>query len=259
MKTAKDLAYEKIVQLSVSSEGIEEVASQRGYFQPRILSYLEENNLAFCKGLDFITDPVFFKELTKLGWASGLGFTLNSRVVIPIRDVQGHVVTLVGWKRGSSKYYTIADKDFSKESHWFNLDRALDKSFSKGSVLPKCVVVVEGIFDALHLDAYGIPAVATMGSDINDFKGSLLEVFDKVICMPDNDKVGRNALLKGRWSVPSSASFVYFKEKRMELAEEVFYKVKDIDNVLSLYGEGILPMLQEVAKTPSRTVHEFKL
>ena len=120
-------------------------------------------------------------------------------------------------------------------------------------------MVVEGIFDALHLDAYGVPAIATMGSDVNAYKGAVLNLFDKVICVPDNDKVGQKALLEKKWQVPTNSTFLYVEEKRYQFGEGLSFQVKDIDNFLSLFGSQIHEVLVPLVQNKGAVVERLSL
>ena len=253
----KEEVFKQVQKELIDLDSVSEVANQRKYIHSEIVDYLKEHYLGFAS---FSTPSVeLYENLGSVGWLDKGSFTLAGRVVVPIRNVDGSIATLVGWRKGFPKYYTIADKDFSKESHWFNLDRALEKSFKGDKQYRGAVVVVEGIFDALHLDAYGIPAIATMGSDVNAYKGSMLSLFDKIICIPDNDSAGQKALLQKRWQVPSSASFLYVEEKRYQFGEGLSFQVKDIDNFLSLFGSQIHEVLVPLVERQGSFIERLSL
>ena len=92
------------------------------------------------------------------------------------------------------------------------------------------VVIVEGIFDALSLDMLGVPAMATMGANVGEYKGEMLKIFDKVLCIPDTDKVGLRAVQD--WCVGDNATFLYFKG--MLDIGDTKVKYKDIDQLCNL-------------------------
>ena len=140
---------------------------------------------------------------------------------------------------------TVASEDFSKEALWFNIDKALDKAFGdKSSIWYGKVVVVEGIFDALSLDMLGIPAIATMGANVGSYKGEMLKIFDKVLCIPDTDKVGLRAVKE--WCVGDNATFLYFKGV-LDLGDGVQVKYKDIDQLCNLMDdESVREVLLDV-------------
>lgn len=253
----KEEVFELVKSHLIDLDSISEVATQRKYIHDEIKSYLAENYLGFATSPSVNIE--LMNALDEVGWLDKGTFTLEGRVVVPIRNADGSIATLVGWRKGFPKYYTIADKGFSKESHWFNLDRALDKSFNGDSRYRGSVVVVEGIFDALHLDAYGVPAIATMGADVNAYKGAVLNLFDKVICVPDNDKAGQRALLKKKWQVPTKSTFLYVEEKRYQFGEGLSFQVKDIDNFLSLFGSQIHEVLVPLVENKAAVVERLSL
>lgn len=224
-------------------ESVYDIMEQRNYVKDEMYDYLLDNNLVrFESGILNANDML---ALEKLGMLDGTKFILDDRVIIPTRNAKGEIVAYTGWLKGSTaKYMTIASEDFSKEGLWFNIDRALDKAFSdKGSLWYAKVVVVEGLFDALSLDMLGVPAVATMGANVGGYKGEMLKLFDKVLCIPDTDKVGLKAV--DRWSVGDNATFLYFKGN-LQYGEEVL-KYKDIDQLCNLMdGITIQQVLLEV-------------
>ena len=253
----KEEVYELVKSHLIDLDSVSEVATQRKYIHDEIKTYLTENYLGFATSPSVNIE--LMNALDEVGWLDKGTFTLEGRVVVPIRNADGSIATLVGWRKGFPKYYTIADKDFSKESHWFNLDRALDKSFNGDKRYRGSVVVVEGIFDALHLDAYGVPAIATMGADVNAYKGAVLNLFDKVICAPDNDEAGQKALLKKKWQVPTNSTFLYVEEKRYQFGEGLSFQVKDIDNFLSLFGSQIHEVLVPLVENKAAVVERLSL
>lgn len=253
----KEEVYELVKSHLIDLDSVSEVATQRKYIHDEIKTYLKENYLGFATSPSVNIE--LMNALDEVGWLDKGTFTLEGRVVVPIRNADSSIATLVGWRKGFPKYYTIADKDFSKESHWFNLDRALDKSFNGDKRYRGSVVVVEGIFDALHLDAYGVPAIATMGADVNAYKGAILNLFDKVICVPDNDEAGQKALLKKKWQVPTNSTFLYVEEKRYQFGEGLSFQVKDIDNFLSLFGSQIHEVLVPLVENKAAVVERLSL
>lgn len=253
----KEEVYELVKSHLIDLDSVSEVATQRKYIHDEIKTYLTENYLGFATSPSVNIE--LMNALDEVGWLDKGTFTLEGRVVVPIRNADGSIATLVGWRKGFPKYYTIADKDFSKESHWFNLDRALDKSFNGDKRYRGSVVVVEGIFDALHLDAYGVPAIATMGADVNAYKGAILNLFGKVICVPDNDEAGQKALLKKKWQVPTNSTFLYVEEKRYQFGEGLSFQVKDIDNFLSLFGSQIHEVLVPLVENKAAVVERLSL
>lgn len=235
-----DLVYNNIIKPKLSTD-VKEVLIDRGYLKHSIGDYfLNKGYLRFQEQSLTVEEII---ELDKVGWISdSTKFSLERRVVVPIRNAQGNILTLVGWGGGRSKYLTLPSDNFSKEANWFNIDSALEKSLGESSLpdFKNSCIVVEGIFDALMLDYLGLPAIATMGSNVSHFKGELLGIFDKVLCIPDNDKIGQKAVFD--WKVPLYSKFIYFKPKRVDLGGNYKY-VKDIDDIVNFYDEDTVRSL----------------
>lgn len=225
----------------VKEDSIDEIMEKRNYIKQEMMDYLLENKILKFEGNVLNANDML--ALAKLGMLDGSRFILEGRYIVPIRSATGKVVALVGWRKGGTKYMTVASEDFSKEALWFNIDKALDKSFGdKSSLWYGKVVVVEGIFDALSLDMLGVPAVATMGANVGEYKGEMLKIFDKVLCIPDTDKVGLRAVKD--WCVGDNATFLYFKGM-LDMGDEKV-KYKDIDQICNLMeGSAVQQVLLE--------------
>ena len=113
-----------------------------------------------------------------------LGYSENQDMItIPMNDPSGKI--FVGFVARS-----VEGKDFKntpglpKSKVLFNLHRAK---------LYDTVYVVESSFDAIRLDQCGIPAVATLGSNVSRTQIELLtKHFNSAIIVPDNDDAGRS-------------------------------------------------------------------
>lgn len=228
-----------------------EVMSERIYYKEDTLNYLEREHLGFAKNIPMEV----LDELRLVDWISDDGvFKLDNRVIIPVYDASGRLLTLIGWRRGGSKYITLPSSDFSKETHFFNSDKAIKKSWSgrfKG-----CVVIVEGIFDALMLDSLGIPCMATMGATVSVQKGELLNLFDRVICVPDNDSVGMRAM--DNWKVPFNSKWLILEPCRLRF-EDAYKDIKDCDDMVNYFdSEMILGIFEQVFNSQSK-IERLKL
>lgn len=112
-----------------------------------------------------------------------LGYSENQDMVtIPVHSPYGMLVGFVG--------RSVEGKDFKntpklpKGKVLFNLHRIKNA--------PK-VYVVESSFDAIRLDQCGLPAVATLGSNVSNFQIDLLKkYFNDIIIIADNDEAGSN-------------------------------------------------------------------
>jgi DNA primase len=107
-------------------------------------------------------------------------------VTIPVASPDGIPVGFVG--------RSVEGKDFKntpglpKSKILFNLHRI--KASNR-------VYVVESSFDAIRLDQVGLPAVATLGSNVSTFQTDLLQkYFNEIMVVADNDEAGGNMLKK---------------------------------------------------------------
>ena len=159
------------------------------------------------------------------------------------------MLTLIGYYPDYSKYITLPTKCFSKNILFFNIEDALERSWTTYNGV---VFLVEGIFDALSLRAIDLPAIATMGNNVDFIKSELLKIFRKVVYIPDNDKTGRDALdrnnkIKG-WKVPYNATGVKLQGSYEN--DGLVVPVKDIDKAITLYdAESLRDILLEFAES----------
>lgn len=176
-------------------------------------------------------------------------FLLEDRFIVPIRSISGDLISLVGYYNDMKKYITVPTPFFSKEAMFFNIDHAYKFSWANFDGL---VFLVEGIFDCLSLRAIGLPAIATMGSDVTRVKKEILKLFSKVVYIPDGDKVGRRALnrydRRYGWKVPETATGIRLIGNAQ--LGETELKVKDIDNLVSWYeAEDVREILLQLAES----------
>ena len=118
---------------------------------------------------------------------------MQGRIAIPIDNADGNLVVYAGrwpddsgWPEGEGKY-RFPD-GFHKSFELYKLHRMWDLEL-------QIVVIVEGFFDAIRLDRFGIHAIATMGSSLSEEQAEL--VLDlvgprgQVLILFDNDEAGR--------------------------------------------------------------------
>lgn len=177
-------------------------------------------------------------------------YLLDGRYVIEVYSPSGDLITLIGYYPDYKKYITLPTRCFSKELLFFNIDNALELSWTKYNGL---VFLVEGIFDCLSLRAIGLPAVATMGNNVEQVKFQILKLFKRVVYIPDNDKTGRRALdrndIRHGWKVPFNAVGLKLQGSyKMDDGEEIF--VKDIDRAIALYdAQSLRDLLLDLASS----------
>lgn len=174
------IIYELMAHRKYSSESMFDTLKTMGMFK---VDYLSELTLAV---------PNVTNEQLKLwGLISEDGnYILGGRYVVPIRDIAGTVIALVGWHPmgGSRKYVTTPTLGFSRDASFFNLD-CYTHSWEKWN---GTVYVVEGIFDTISLRSLGLPALGNQGLEMSPIKAQILSRFGKVIAIPDNDNSGKS-------------------------------------------------------------------
>jgi|GEM_PF-1597444 len=235
---------------------VDELCKKRGYVGESQRTLIESMELGYCEIAD--TDSLG-EHRRELGLVSeNDNFLLNGRFIIPIHDIAGDLISLVGYYDDWKKYITIATPYFSKELLFFNFKHAYELSWNHFNGL---VFVVEGMFDCLSLRAIGLPVVATMGSDVSEFKGEFLRLFKKVVAIPDDDKTGRRALnrySRGGWHLPSTATVIQFKGGTIRIGDEDLH-CKDMDNFVSWYDEEDVKDILLSYATSKEEVEELRL
>jgi len=120
-----------------------------------------------------------------------LGYDAKTkRVTIPIRDhdgrlvgVQGRAIDTVGEKE-HGKYLFLYD--LPKRQYLYGLHLIDSSSY---------VVVVEGVVPTIRLMEMGIPCVSTLGSVVSVNQAYLLNGFEKVYMLYDNDEAGWDGMI----------------------------------------------------------------
>ena len=188
--------------------------------------------LGYCELTDFEelkTFPESFGLISKNDY-----FILNGRFLIPVEDISGNLISLIGFFPDKRKYITLSTPFFSKEVLFFNFRQAYDLSWKEYDGL---VFLVEGIFDCLALRSIGLPAIATMGSTVSKTKGELLKLFKRVLAIPDDDETGKKALNRYSrygWQVPDNTTFIKFQGGYQVFNGNRLH-CKDMDNFVSWY------------------------
>ena len=129
-------------------------------------------------------------------------FLMDGRYILPVKDMLGNVIALIGWYPDSKKYVTTPSKFFSKDCLFFGMEQLGKTGIGKDYFL------VEGIFDSLSLRAEGFNAVAQMGIGTSRIKVAMYGLFRKLVGIPDNDKQGRKVLKEDLWNLPRNASYL---------------------------------------------------
>lgn len=161
-----------------------------------------------------------------------LGYSENQDMItIPMNDPSGNV--FVGFVARS-----VEGKDFKntpglpKSKILFNLHRA--KPYDT-------VYVVESSFDAIRLDQCGLPAVATLGSNVSRIQIELLtKHFNTAIIVPDNDDAGLSMSQKITEKMGSRAISIGLPSRFKDIGDMTDQDIKELTNrindpILAMY------------------------
>ena len=161
-----------------------------------------------------------------------LGFSENQDMItVPMSDPTG--TFFVGFVARS-----VEGKDFKntpglpKSKILFNLHRV--KAYDT-------IYVVESSFDAIRLDQCGIPAVATLGSNVSKNQIQLLtKHFNTVIIVPDNDDAGSSMSEKIIEKMGSRAVSIGLPSRFKDIGDMTDQDIKELtqrinDPILAMY------------------------
>ena len=133
--------------------------------------------------------PEFFDEVRDFGVIAMNNRPIyNERYVIPIRDLSGQVMGMVGYKHGVvEKYMYATPKYFMRGDAVYGLENfkdILDSGYA---------IIAEGIMDRVRIKSLGFKnSIATCGADKSWERMLLFSGIKKCIFIPDRDRAGMN-------------------------------------------------------------------
>jgi hypothetical protein len=150
----------------------------------------------------------------------------NNWIIIPVKTVSGNCCGWVGFnpfikanaentKDYSISYYSHPSRDTMQRGKCLLVRPDIYKS----AVSEGYICIVDGVFDAIHLDYCGFYSASLFGSELNQYNMFLLSFVKDVYIICDNDEAGVR-LLKD------------FKRIRPDVHEVVQGRTKDIDLLL---------------------------
>jgi DNA primase len=123
-----------------------------------------------------------------IGYFGGRG-SMSGRIVFPIHNEKGDLVAYAGRSIDESEPKYKFPAGFHKSLELYNLHRAIGEGNAR-----RRVVVVEGFFDCLKVNAAGFPCVALMGSSLSEAQEELIVRHFNVVCiLLDGDEAGQAA------------------------------------------------------------------
>lgn len=252
--------WEFLHNIGDSQKGIDGVMGKRGYTSESMRRVLEREGVVYVDG-DMVSPGLMksFGEDLGLTVTTKTGnefFYLSDRYVLPIKDMAGNIVALVGWNNDNKKYLTTSSKYFSKNTMFYGLENlSRVRSGQKGIG----TFIVEGIFDRLAVESTGAIAYATMGINTDIKKRILYTLMGRVVGIPDTDSEGMKVTQHDGWTLPSGSSYFRWTGK-MDIGGGKSVSIKDIDDFIKIVEpESSAEMLKEVYNTKNRRVIRLAL
>lgn len=127
-----------------------------------------------------------------IGYFSGRG-SMSNRIVFPIHNGKGEVVAYAGRAIDNTEPRYKFPAGFHKSLELYNMNRACERAIAVERA-QRGVVVVEGFFDCVKVDAAGFACVALMGSAMSKAQEDLIvSKFTAAAILLDGDQAGQEA------------------------------------------------------------------
>ena len=139
-----------------------------------------------------------------------LGYSESQDMVtIPVHSPDGMLVGFVG--------RSVEGKEFKNTPGLPKGKTLLNLSRVKTS---RKVYVVESSFDAIRLDQCGMPAVATLGSNVSNIQTELLKkYFNDIIVIADNDDAGNSMSKRLQEKLGAKVSVIHLETKYKDIGD----------------------------------------
>ncbi len=130
-------------------------------------------------------------------------------MLLPITDLVGDVVGLVGWdaqnknkeltegQLGLPMYKVSSKLVFPREKYFLTDVDLLKRQFDK-----RAIFIVDGVFDSVALNYRGIPAISLLGSMVSKEVLYFLRWYKHVYTIQDNDEAGTKLYLRLKKALP---------------------------------------------------------
>lgn len=197
------LSFSDIANRLVSTVYADDMQSQEHYL--KFIAQAREIPLEYLKsiGAIFIPNNEYIKhfvgaEATRREYDLYYGSSCvwTHFLMIPIRTASGVIKGFVGWDAANSlklkngavdltTYRTSNKLVFNKNNFFLTDHRVLEGTFDTS-----CIFVVDGVFDAISLNANGIPAMALLGSSPSKCHYYFLHWYKHIYILSDNDEAG---------------------------------------------------------------------
>ena len=159
-----------------------------------------------------------------------LGYSeAQDMVTIPVHSPDGMLVGFVG--------RSVEGKDFKNTPKLPKGKTLFNLSKTKTS---RRVYVVESSFDAIRLDQCGMPAVATLGSNVSNIQTDLLnKYFNDIIVIADNDDAGNKMSQRLQDKLGAKVSVLHLETQYKDIGDMEDSEIKAIsfdfaDSIMSI-------------------------
>jgi DNA primase len=161
-----------------------------------------------------------------------LGFSEKRQMVtIPVHSPDGLLLGFVGRSVEGKEFKNTPN--LPKAKTLFNLFRVKTS---------KNIYVVESSFDAIRLDQCGLPAVATLGSNVSNFQIDLLKkYFNDIIVIADNDDAGASMVKKLKKNLSSKLTVLSLDSKYKDVGDMGDDQIRALSTD---FDKSIISMLQ---------------
>lgn len=199
-------------------------------YDESLIQKLNEQALGSERAVDYLNKRKISTDSIKrfmLGYSEK-----QDMVTIPVHSPDGMSIGFVG--------RSVEGKDFKntpglpKSKVLFNLHRV--KTSSR-------VYIVESSFDAIRLDQIGMPAVATLGSNVSNIQIDLLKkYFNDIILIADNDDAGKSMSNRLIEKLGSRISLINIEDNYKDIGDMDDEEIKK--NIEYRFDTSIISMLQ---------------
>lgn len=146
------------------------------------------------------TDEKAFSKIPQLfvfdNAINGRKYTLDGKVVFPIKDLYGDVISFTGWDKYSvrAKYFDLkTEHHVPKKSSFYGMDK-----MNEYTEEAKPIIFTEGIFNCLTLRQLGFNSCCILGSSpntyIKTFINELMAQGHKIFFLADTDESGNKCI-----------------------------------------------------------------
>lgn len=170
-----------------------------------LLDFLDENNL----------------ELSDLGFSDNEVFKFGEGFVTPVWSSTFNPLFFISYNPDRAKDPNYRGGKYinlfpDKKKEQISSMRLFGMENTKKALESKVMFVTEGFFDKIILESQGLPACATLGTHIGKYHQRVLNRFDTLVYIGDNDVPGKQARDKFIKMFPNTVAIKVPREKDVD-------------------------------------------